>query len=591
MSAAPLVPSAPAAPAVVRARALLALVSTVGVTGSAVLVWGAWQFGAAGQAPGRYFLLIVVTTLLTDVTAIDLRVGRHAESFTWSELSIVLGLALLPPDQLLLTALALGVAYLATGQPLVKWVLNVGSYAVGLGLAAWVCHAITTPDFDSPVRSAVALLAGVVCFGVWNKLTIVAAISLAQGRPLLGVLRSELASSVVVFCCNVGLAFGCLGLALSHRVLVWVAPACIVLAGVLNRCYLRLVQDRAAWRELERAGRELTALDEQVLVATALTRVTALMQSDGAELRLHSGDQHLVHRLRDGALERGSAGASSPAAPTVTVARTDGSAGLPVECTEAAVPLESPGGPLGALVVQYDGSVRLNRRERSQLTAYAGSLAVALCNARLHAQLQSQADRSAHEAVHDGLTGLPNRTLLRARVGEAIAAGSEVSVLLLDLDRFKPVNDTHGHEAGDEVLRVVAQRLRAALRPGDVVARLGGDEFAVLLRDASGTRQLADRLRTVVAAPVPVGDAVVTVGASVGCATHPADGSSYEALLRAADEDMYAVKRRTAALEGARAATSEPHPRTERRSPTGGRRLVALRPSAEAAGGEQSAVG
>ena len=545
--------------AAIRAQALLALVGSVGIAGAVVLLVALASVVDEGAPPSKYLVLVLLTTLLTDVTAIDLRVGRHAESFTWSELSIVLGLALLPADQLVLTALALGVAYLATRQPLVKWVLNVGSYAVGLALAALVSRSVATPSWERPGPTALALLAGVLCWAVWNKLTIVAAISLAQGRPLLSVLRSEIVSSVVVVSCNVGLAFGCLALASGHRALLWSAPGCIVLAGVLNRCYLRLVQDRSAWRELERASRELTALDEQVLVAAALRRVTALMQADSAELRLAAGDQHRVHRLRDGEQEPASEWACEPIGTTVTVARTDGTAGLPVECTEASVPLDSPGGGLGRLVVQYDGAVRLNRRERSQLTAYAGALSVALCNARLHAELRAQAERNAHDARHDPLTGLPNRTQLHARLASEVATRSDVAVLLLDLDRFKPVNDTHGHEAGDQVLRVVAERLRTAVRPGDLVARLGGDEFAVLVAEGSDSAQLAERLQALVAAPISVGDVVVTVGASVGRASSPGDGTSPETLLRAADDDMYRVKR------------------FAERGSVGGRRLVDLR--------------
>ena len=567
--------SAARAGAAIRAKALLGLVGSVGIAGAVVLLVALASVVDEGAPPSKYLVLVLLTTLLTDVTAIDLRVGRHAESFTWSELSIVLGLALLPADQLVLTALALGVAYLATRQPLVKWVLNVGSYAVGLALAALVSRSVATPSWERPGPTALALLAGVLCWAVWNKLTIVAAISLAQGRPLLSVLRSEIVSSVVVVSCNVGLAFGCLALASGHRALLWSAPGCIVLAGVLNRCYLRLVQDRSAWRELERASRELTALDEQVLVAAALRRVTALMQADSAELRLAAGDQHRVHRLRDGEQEPASEWACEPIGTTVTVARTDGTAGLPVECTEASVPLDSPGGGLGRLVVQYDGAVRLNRRERSQLTAYAGALSVALCNARLHAQLREQAERNAHDARHDPLTGLPNRAHLRAVLAQAVDAGQDLSVLLLDLDRFKPINDTHGHEAGDEVLRVVASRLRGALRPTDLVARLGGDEFAVLLSPGTDSALLADRLRAIVSAPISLGGTVVSVGVSVGSAGQGADGADPEGLLRAADDDMYRDKRRAAPTGAGDGLGDRRAARDEAAAPA--RRLVAMR--------------
>lgn len=533
----------PVTPAVPQPQALLALVSAVGLLGAVVLLVGLWGTVTGHHAVGPFLLLVIATTLLTDVTAIDLRVGRHAESFTWSELSIVLGLALLPVDHLLLTTVALAAAYLVTGQPLVKWVLNVGSYAAGLGLAALVCRAITTPSAERPVLSAVALLAGVTAWAVWNKLTINAAIALAQGRRLRAVLRSELPSTVVVFTCNVGLALATLALARSHAALVLAAPGLVVLAGLLNRWYLHLVQDRAAWRALETASRELTPLDEDVLVAVALSRVTALMQADGAELRPAAGAPGHVHRLSHGEVTVTAAQALPDAHVTVSVTRTDGSAGLPVERTDASVALGAADQQLGTLVVQYDGAVRLTRRERSQLTAYAGAFAVGLCNARLHAQVRTQAERSAHAALHDSLTGLPNRAMLRSAVERALAERPGFGLLLLDLDRFKPVNDAHGHEAGDEVLRVTGERLRRALRPADVVARLGGDEFAVFLDDSTDVRALTERLQARVAAPIHLGDAVVAVGVSVGHALHPVDGTSFEALLRAADQDMYRSKR------------------------------------------------
>ena len=520
-------------------RALIALVSALGVLGAAVLVWSVWETATSPTSLGRWFVLVITLTLLTDITAIDLRVGRHTESHTWSELIVVLGLALLDAHHLVLTTVALAVAYLVTGQAVVKWVLNVGSYAVGLALAALACNAVQDPDWHEPQRSAAALLVGAAVWAVWNKLTTDTAICLAQERPLPTVLRSELRSTVFVFLCNVGLAFGCLGLARGHTDLLWVAPVCILLAATLNRCYLQLAQDREAWRALETASRDLNALDEQVLVEVALTRATALMQADGAELRLATSASAVVHRLPGPPLLP----ATPPGAPTVTVARAQGRAGLPLEATEACVPLAAAGEQLGSLVVTYSGAVRLSRRERSQLTAYAGALSVALCNARLHAQVRGQAERSAHAALHDALTGLPNRSLLRSHLDVARSERPEFAVLLLDLDLFKPVNDTHGHEAGDEVLRVTAARLRGAVRPVDVVARLGGDEFAILVHDPAGLHGLAQRLEAVVSAPVAIGAVTVSVGASIGQAVHPTGGGSFEELLRAADADMYRVKR------------------------------------------------
>lgn len=152
-------------------------------------------------------------------------------------------------------------------------------------------------------------------------------------------------------------------------------------------------------------------------------------------------------------------------------------------------------------------------------------------------------------ALHDGLTGLPNRSVLFSRLDDLLHAayrsGRHVGVLYLDLDGFKPVNDTYGHAAGDAVLIEVARRLVKAVRPIDTVARLGGDEFAVITPDIDPTDSLtdtADRLATALRAPIvlPGGD-VVQIGASIGIATSGGDMTADD-LMRHADAAMYTIK-------------------------------------------------
>ena len=149
-----------------------------------------------------------------------------------------------------------------------------------------------------------------------------------------------------------------------------------------------------------------------------------------------------------------------------------------------------------------------------------------------------------HQATHDALTGLPNRVLLDERLGAALAAGP-LALLLLDLDRFKEVNDTFGHPRGDELLAEVAARLRGVTREADTVARLGGDEFAVLLLGGAeaDARAAARAIRATLEAPIAVAGQPVQVGASIGVALAPAHGGDGATLLRRADVAMYAAKR------------------------------------------------
>ncbi len=152
----------------------------------------------------------------------------------------------------------------------------------------------------------------------------------------------------------------------------------------------------------------------------------------------------------------------------------------------------------------------------------------------------------AFQAGHDPLTGLPNRTLLLERLKHALATtvGTPVALLLVDLDRFKDVNDTLGHHAGDLLLQQVGGRLRAAVRGDDVVARLGGDEYALLLPNADETaaRQLADRLVEALEAPFQVVDQTLEIGASIGVAIAPQHGRGPHTLLQHADVAMYQAK-------------------------------------------------
>lgn len=151
-------------------------------------------------------------------------------------------------------------------------------------------------------------------------------------------------------------------------------------------------------------------------------------------------------------------------------------------------------------------------------------------------------------AYEDALTGLPNRAMLRERLGEALAdrarAGTPLAVLVLDLDRFKEVNDTLGYAAGDEVLRQVAARVGSLLQPREMVARLGGDEFAILL--PTGTLARAERLARdilkALEAPLVLEDQPVDVGGSLGIALHPEHGADPDTLLRHADIAMSTAK-------------------------------------------------
>jgi len=171
---------------------------------------------------------------------------------------------------------------------------------------------------------------------------------------------------------------------------------------------------------------------------------------------------------------------------------------------------------------------------------------------RQQAEMLRESERQfRHMALHDALTGLATRLLLQDRLGVALESarrhGSGLAVLMVDLDKFKEINDTYGHQAGDEVLRVSAERLLAAVRKGDTVARLGGDEFVVLLPDLTdppAAQRIAASIVESLAVPVPFCSDKVPVSVSVGLCSASAGVLDAEVLLRDADTALYEAKAR-----------------------------------------------
>ncbi|MEW9899335.1 sensor domain-containing diguanylate cyclase [Chitinivorax sp. PXF-14] len=215
-------------------------------------------------------------------------------------------------------------------------------------------------------------------------------------------------------------------------------------------------------------------------------------------------------------------------------------------------------GALGYEALRRDGRfhTQVKMRTRTGNELWVDLSATALTNTEflwmvvdLH-QLKHSGERAQHQALHDGLTGLPNRhlfeELLRQAVAQAKRDGQGLTVCYLDLDGFKPVNDTLGHHAGDEVLRAVGDRLRSKLRSNDSAARLGGDEFAWFLSgvaNESEARAVVERCIEIASRPIELTcGATVRVGGSIGLASSDDHGYSADRLLQAADEAMYQHK-------------------------------------------------
>ena len=214
------------------------------------------------------------------------------------------------------------------------------------------------------------------------------------------------------------------------------------------------------------------------------------------------------------------------------------------------------GGTSGVFVLSHDWEPILASARKAYLPI-AGVLELVLLALyisffpvlrRVTKRLRRQLDETEHQALHDSLTGLPNRLLFRDRVEQALLraqrTNESVAVMLIDLDRFKEVNDTLGHESGDLLLRELGERLSSVLRSSDTFARLGGDEFGVVAPNAEPTAlvQVVERILAAIELPFRLGDLDVDVGASVGIALYPGDADDVATLVRRADIAMYDAK-------------------------------------------------
>jgi diguanylate cyclase (GGDEF)-like protein len=214
-------------------------------------------------------------------------------------------------------------------------------------------------------------------------------------------------------------------------------------------------------------------------------------------------------------------------------------------------PLRAEGRPLGAMLVanRLGNFGTFDEDDLRLFETLINHTSTSLENGRLVDHLRRQAAQNEHLALHDRLTGLPNRALFQEAVRQAVGAAkremNSTAVMLMDLDRFKEVNDTLGHHYGDLLLQEVGQRLRACLRESDMVSRLGGDEFAILLpvvADAEAALVTARKVLESLETPVQLEEINIEIGASIGIALYPRDGDDAESLLQRADVAMYLAK-------------------------------------------------
>jgi diguanylate cyclase (GGDEF)-like protein len=517
---------------------------------------------------------LAIAFALTEVAVVHVHFRRGAHTLTLAELPLALGLLFAAPRDLILGwVIGAGVVLaMNRGLPRVRLVFNLGQLGVTAGIAAAFFHAVSGPIADPGPRVWAAAVAAVLLAAVVSVVLVGAAMWLSGDGMRPRKLGAMVGMAVAVAATNasLGLAAGTVIGTDPRGAILLLAPAAAIFLAY--RAYTSEQRQRTNLEFLHKASRTLTtAADTAPGVAGMLAMALETFRGEVAEVAmLPAGDDANGRRITVGPAEH--LEIMRPLSASVTV---ELEALIKHDHTARILTPEAVGGALAthlrrlgareAMLAPLPGERRMmgamlmvnrlgtgdsfGREDVKLFETLAHQTGAALGQDRLTTKVSELRDLQVqleHQAFHDPLTGLANRLLFMDRVEHTLQrrTGNAV-VLFLDLDDFKPINDTYGHEAGDAVLVAAAERLRSALRTADTAARLGGDEFAVLLVDIADEHiaVVADRIVTSLVRPLEFDGRELQVKASLGVAA-ASSGSGVDAdeLVRKADVAMYVSK-------------------------------------------------
>jgi diguanylate cyclase (GGDEF)-like protein len=503
------------------------------------------------------------------VLVFDIEVHREAHTFTFSEVPLVLGLLFAGPASLVAGRLVgeTGILTIRERQGPKKLAFNLSICLAECSAAIVVFRALVDGGGINDPGTWLAAAAAVLAADAIGVVAVAVAIHWHGERPDLAGLAI---TAGITAGANTSLA---LAAALLLWTNVWAVTLLVVVAVVLVLAYRGYTALSRRYASLSLFYDFTTtvagSLRAELVLETILEKTRELLRADFAEVRVRSGDGrgeilHLASREGAPAVADtvdalvADPVAVGPAIERQRVAvigrgtRDDAEQALldRLELRDAMVaPLLAKGDVIGTITVgDRIGEVATFDHEAARLfLTLANHASVALENGRLIDQLSREVTEREFQARHDALTGLPNRSSFLDRVAQTTHRPSAdgFAVLLLDLDGFKDVNDTLGHESGDQLLEEVARRLTRTVGEGVTVARLGGDEFGLLLPDAAteaAAIAAAESVRAIVAEPYDIGDMAVASGGSIGIACWPEHATDVSALLKCADVAMYDAK-------------------------------------------------
>ncbi|WNB87184.1 bifunctional diguanylate cyclase/phosphodiesterase [Cellulomonas sp. ATA003] len=474
---------------------------------------------------------------LTELGQARIEIRRQAYSFSLSGVPLLLGLLYVSPAQLIAIRLAAAVlAFAVQRVPPVKFAFNTAAYGLDVAAVLTLSHALVREPAELTLATAALCYVALAAVDLLMS-AIVLLVIRVNGGPVGREDVAEVALSAGGFVA-LNTAIGLVGAVLvtdgSLGAVLLVGLAAV--SALSYRAYLVLRRRHRSLQDLQDFIRLGEGPDgARGLNARMLPRVRELLNAGRVELVIDGadGDPDTVLVVDESGVLEVAAGRPGTAGRTEAAADDTGSIRVPLEVA----------GATGTLTTRerLGDHARFTADDHVLLRTLGGHLAVALHSARLLERLRDDATR-------DSLTGLPNRALLGERLQELLAVphdAGRVAVLVLDLDRFKEVNDAFGHASGDRLLQAVAARLTALVPAGAMVGRLGGDEFSVVLAPSQDPERdavaLAGHIARALTEPVDLGEAAVTTGACVGVGVG-APGLDGADLLRHADTAMYAAK-------------------------------------------------
>ncbi len=553
--------------------ALVMSVGLLAVAGAVCAIGPTWSSPPEAQLWLPWWAIALMAGAC-DVVVLHLQVRREAQSVSLSELVIVVALFFAAPSAMLVGRLVgSAVAFVAwRRQTGIKLLFNCALSLAETLIALLVFHSLAGDDWATP-RGWLAAAAACAAVGCLAGLVVSAAVAWADddGANVRHLATEAWKAALTSVAASVPALVAVQAL-LANRLAALPLAVTFVLLLLAYRAYSALSERHETLSRLYQFTQLIGASQgvDQVLVRV-LEQACEVLRAEHAEIVLTDESLHrLPERIRldpAGRLTRERLPVDQLQDPLWRSVLTDRARLLlPQGCRDPAlkaflddrgmrdailVPLVAEADVIGTmLVADRLGAVRtFDDEDALLLQTVADHAGIAVHNGLLVDQLR-------HEALHDGLTGLPNRTLLNRRLAELSeqVRGGELGglvVVILDLIDFKEVNDTLGHQIGDQVLCEVSSRLAGATSAGDLVARLGGDEFAVLLpgiERAEDARRLGRRLRSALAQPIRMDGVSIEVGASIGMCLAPDHGDVPRILLTRADAAMYEAKSTGAGL-------------------------------------------